>query len=446
MHRSASDADLRRTATELVRRFPSIPTNTTSSSRPPNGEANDSTAAILQSQKRRSHGHKSTSKQPDIAGAGAYVSSIVAQRGNSSTGASGGASSVPLAERSAAGSPVMSLRPQVLRRMQRLNDDAEFIVAFEKETNQMHEDQRRKLEEKQRRQAAVKRDMEEAEGVRLARLQAEKDERDRQREVVNAMIEEARLAEIDEKMAKKKNIQKERRTIQEQNRIKEQLREDAKRRDCEENERLKAYAWQQERNKLLQEIEKNTRSKSAMMSALEEGKTAAIEREEMRRQHRQESSPMFSTRSKGGDDRYQVKCKQREFLQSIACQHYEDIQQVKKHDLEKLDHLSMEAHIKQLKKQEERERNDQEKSIRMRAALVSSLDEELSAQRDRKRREDEEKKELRRIADAEAEEVEIQRRNAARKEKREQERRRLQMDQQLAARLERMTQPISVKI
>jgi hypothetical protein len=463
VQRTASDVDLRRAAEEMRRRFPQQP----------------------QSQ-QASHGHQHhhdrhdwdenvhQQGKPQSPAAGVnrhvaqrYAHDIVRQRGGgaggSSTGAStpsavgqktqnnnanrtSGAASVPLVDRNAAGSPVMSLRPQVLRRMQRLNDDAEFLAAIERERDQLEKEQQKQLEEKNRRQAIVKHDMEVAERKRLAQLDAEKAERERQRMVINAAIEEARLSEMDQKMLRKRNIQRERKAIQEQSRVNERIREEAKRREEEENQRLKDYNWQQDRNKLLQEMEKATRSKSAMMIALEEGKSSANEREELRRAHRQESSPVFSTRVDNRKDPNIVKRDQREMMQNAVSRHYDELQEGRRHALEKLDHSSMEAHIKQLRQQEEREEKDRERSIRLRAALVSSLDEELSAQRDRRKREDAEKLELRRVADAQMEEVEQQRRNAIRKEKREQERRREQMDAQLAARLERMTQPLNVKI
>ncbi|CUG69023.1 Hypothetical protein, putative [Bodo saltans] len=462
VQRSASDVDLRRAADDMIRRFPA-------------------TQRATQQQSHHHHHHHGSTwnegqpPQSSNTGVNQHLAQKVAhdnvrnaKRGGtgSSTGAStpnvlassqskharddgnigGGASSVPLVDRNAAGSPIMSLRPQVLRRMQRLNDDAQFLAAFEKERDQIEVEQRKQLEDKNRRQAAVRHDMEVAERKRLAQIEIEKSEREKQRLVINAAIEEARLSEMDQKMLRKRNIQRERKSIQEQSRVNEQIREDAKRREEEDNQRLKDYNWQQERNKLLQEMEKATRSKSAMMIALEEGKASALEREEDRRAHRQESSPVFSTRVENRKDPNIVKRDQRELLQNAACRHYDSLQEGKRHALEKLDHSSMEAHIKQLRQQEEREEKDRERSIRLRAALVSSLDEELSAQRDRRKREDAEKLELRRIADAQMDEVEQQRRNAIRKEKREQERRREQMDAQLAARLERMTQPMNVKI
>lgn len=449
VQRTASDADLRRAANDLLRRFPHM----------------------AEAGQRHHHHHD---KQGDVHHhhhqSAQKIANDVARRGEAKTGAStpsmtgahashrqvgsmtsdargAGASSVPLVERNAAGSPVMSLRPQVLRRMQRLNDDAAFLAAFEKEKSQVEHEQHQRMEEKRQRQEAVKRDMEAAEALRLSQLDAQRDEREKQRQIINAAIDEARLAEMDQKMLRKRNIQRERKGIQEQSRLNEKLRDEAKRKDAEENQRLKDYNWQQDRNKLLQEMEKVTRSKSAMMIALEEGKTSAQAREEHRKAHRMEPSPVFSTR--GGSDREDInvtKRRQREMLQEAACRHYDTIQDVKRQTLEKMDHSGMEAHMKQLKQQEEREEKDREKAIRMRAALVSSLDEELSTQRDRRKREEDEKVELRRAADRQMEEVEQQRRNAARKEKREQEQRREQMDKQLASRLERMTQPMSIKI
>jgi hypothetical protein len=450
VQRSASDVDLRRAADELTRRYPNIPRRSESKSK-----LSSHLAGNLLTSTAASHAApvpRSKSTEPErIASkrAGSHKEGSHSAVGNPSDLSCGhrATASVPLVDRNAAGSPALSLRPQVLRRMQRLNDDAEFIVAFEKENNLLHEEERKKLLEKQRRQAAVKRDMEEAEAFRLAKLDAEREERERQRRRIDAAIEEARLAEIDEKALRKRKVQQERKTIQEQSQAKDHMLREAKIRDAEENQRLKEYAAQQERSKLLQEIGKVMQSKSAMVAALGEGISAARGREEQRRLHRQESSPAFSTRTDGSaPDPYKTKRAQRELLQSVACQQYEEIRQVKQHDLERMDHSSMEAHLAQIKKQEERERRDREKTIKMRAALVSSLDEELSAQRDRMRREEEEKRELRRIADAEAKDLEQQRHNAAIKEKVEQERRRRQMDAQLVARVERITQPMRIKI
>lgn len=342
----------------------------------------------------------------------------------------------------------VSVRPQVLRRLQRLNDDAPFIKAVEQEQHHLEHEKELLLKEKQRKQAAVRLDMQQAEELRQRRIQEEKAERDKLHRQMMAIVEENRMAEQDEKILRRRKIEQEKQLIEEQTRSKQEFQESLKKREQDEIVRLKAYVAVQDRNALLHEIERQAVSKAAMTEALAEGKLSAEQRTAQRKAARENPQPqVFDTRVGGvAVEAAKERAKKREILQSFACEHYAELQLAKRVELERLDHSVAEARMRQLQQAEERERKDKERSIQLRSVLVSSLDEELSHQRERKAKEEEEKRRQRELADEVVEATRRQQHELRCEKLRQQALRRQQMDAQLASRMEKVVSPICIKI
>lgn len=334
------------------------------------------------------------------------------------------------------------LRPQVLKRLQRLTADADFNQAIEQEALALREEEAENCRRKKAEQEAMRNEMDRALRIKATKDAMEREEKRLAHQQMEEIIHEAKQIELDQKMMKVKKSRDERRAIEEQTASNQRRLEEQKQHQAAELQKLAKYNESKEKERMLRDLEKSLAVKAALVSALEEGQSAA------RTKHSRtlkEPVPVFDTRAFATDS-VATRVQKREFLQSLASQQYEELAKAKKQQLEQVDHAIMEQRMKQLEEAESREKRDKERELQLRSQLVSSLDLELSAQRDRKKRDEEEKRQQRRLIDERATEDKLKQREMLMEEKRKQRERRLQMDAQLAGRMERLISPLLIKI
>lgn len=448
--RTVCDATMRKAAVELKQRFPSLPQRRA-------GSANPHPMRLSSGDVKRAMAHlpafdggapllptRSATTEPQVLSDKPKPVPLSISSLSSYPGASAAAPHV-------SSSPLIagSLRPQVIRRLQRLNDDAAIIEAVEKERAAIEHERNVLLQEKLRRQATVRQEMQLAEEQRVAKLERERNERDRLRLQVEAQIHETRMAEEDEKQLKKIKKQRERLAIEEQSIQKLQYEAEMERREREELQRQRIYASKKEREALLNEIDHASRLKEAMMQALEEGKSAARERAANRRLPKETFATAFiGGASSVGDgiENAKSRARQREALQAVVCAQYQDIQRSKWHRLEQMDHSIEDAQKRQQREAELREFGEKQRVAALRSQLVTSLEDEISRRHEKRILEISAKQEMRRELDEAAAEMVEKERLAKLMRLQQQQQRRAQIDAQLVSRVQKMISPLAVKI
>jgi hypothetical protein len=343
-------------------------------------------------------------------------------------------------------------RVSVLRKRQAALADAHFVDEMRTKVSEHEEEEQRRAEQRAQVREQMRQDMEAHARAKEEAQRREREERERKRQLVIQETEDIKLEEEIARQRRRRKHASERADIDVQREARRRAKEEEARRIAAENAHFRTDM--EHGLKLDHDVaaQRQRETRSALVEFLNESKSQLeekrrqqqIERDQTNRESMKSASPFLigseTSKSVGSgsinerlmNPSQAKKITQRRAIQQAVMSSHAKQAQEREQAARRLEQAALEAEKRTAEEMAARNDADKAKALKMRSALVESLDQELSIHRDRRAAEEDEKRRLRLYADEEARNAERLRKESLAQEKARQDKLRRSLAMQIS--------------
>lgn len=353
--------------------------------------------------------------------------------------------------------PARTVRPAVLRRLQRVSADRDWHESVAREVAEADAEKARLADEKARVRERMRQDMAQEEVYRQQRMEQERLDREQQRQMVHRAVADVARDDAIDRERRRAKFAREKADIDAQVEHRKRRAEQDRQRAQAENERLRREY--EEGLKLDAQLAKQRDSevRTTLLSYLNDSAQILAAKKEQQRQERERQAQMVAeqmaqveadtkSRKANSDAKRTLAVKKQQLLQDCVAKQYETLaheREARIADDEQKIYVSVQRGYDAA---DRRAKADQERSRSLRRDLVRSLDDEIALKHERDEAATRDKARLRRLADEEAAAVERARREQLVERKKMQLQLRAGLSRQVEAHTASLMEPTNMKL